>query len=149
MRSTDKYFCQFGFIHCQFFRGRRQGRQPLNYIYVYIHIHHIHIYIYMYILVYVYVYVFFVFFYDSCSPQNMVSFRRSKNNFWSFGTARNVQPANTAAAGPDWKGKHLPCAASHIKIGVWAQFMSILGTDNPQKSVPLWTENSIIRSSTF
>ena len=30
MRSTDKYFCQFGFIHCQFFRGRRQGRQPLN-----------------------------------------------------------------------------------------------------------------------
>ena len=30
VRSTDKYFCQFGFIHCQFFRGRRQGRQPLN-----------------------------------------------------------------------------------------------------------------------
>ena len=25
MRSTDEYFCQFGFIHCQFFRGRRQA----------------------------------------------------------------------------------------------------------------------------
>ena len=37
VRSTDKYFCQFGFIHCQFFRGRRQGRQPLNnYIIIYL-----------------------------------------------------------------------------------------------------------------
>ena len=115
-------------------------------MYTYIYIIYIYIYVYTCICICICILCFF---YDSCSPQNMVSFRRSKNNFWSFGTARNVRPANTAAAGPDWKGKHLPCAASHIKIGVWAQFMSILGTDNPQKSVPLWTENSIIRSSTF
>ena len=30
MRSTEEYWCQFGFIHWPFFRGRRQGRQPLN-----------------------------------------------------------------------------------------------------------------------
>ena len=30
VRSTEEYWCQFGFIHWPFFRGRRQGRQPLN-----------------------------------------------------------------------------------------------------------------------
>ena len=30
VRSTEEHWCQFGFIHWPFFRGRRQGRQPLN-----------------------------------------------------------------------------------------------------------------------
>ena len=34
VRSTEEYWCQFGFIHWPFFRGRRQGRQPLNNIYI-------------------------------------------------------------------------------------------------------------------
>ena len=67
------------------------------YIYIYIHIY-IYIYTYIYICIYLYMYMYMYslfFFYDSCSPQNMVSFRRSKKHFWPFGTARNVQPANT------------------------------------------------------
>ena len=30
VRSTEEYLCPFGLIRCHFFRGRRQGRQPLN-----------------------------------------------------------------------------------------------------------------------
>ena len=30
VRSTEKFLCQFGLLPCRFFRGRRQGRQPLN-----------------------------------------------------------------------------------------------------------------------
>ena len=34
VRSTEEFLCQFAWLPCRFFRGRRQGRQPLNnYIY--------------------------------------------------------------------------------------------------------------------
>ena len=41
VRSTEEFLCQFAWLPCRFFRGRRQGRQPLNnnytlYIYIYI-----------------------------------------------------------------------------------------------------------------
>ena len=32
VRSTEEFLCQFAWLPCRFFRGRRQGRQPLNYI---------------------------------------------------------------------------------------------------------------------
>ena len=36
VRSTEEFLCQFAWLPCRFFRGRRQGRQPLNiYIYIY------------------------------------------------------------------------------------------------------------------
>ena len=36
VRSTEEFLCQFAWLPCRFFRGRRQGRQPLNiYIYMY------------------------------------------------------------------------------------------------------------------
>ena len=31
VRSTEEFLCQFAWLPCRFFRGRRQGRQPLNY----------------------------------------------------------------------------------------------------------------------
>ena len=35
VRSTEEFLCQFAWLPCRFFRGRRQGRQPLNnYIYI-------------------------------------------------------------------------------------------------------------------
>ena len=37
VRSTEEFLCQFAWLPCRFFRGRRQGRQPLN-IYIYISI---------------------------------------------------------------------------------------------------------------
>ena len=30
VRSTEEFLCQFAWLPCRFFRGRRQGRQPLN-----------------------------------------------------------------------------------------------------------------------
>ena len=37
VRSTEEFLCQFAWLPCRFFRGRRQGRQPLNiYIYIYV-----------------------------------------------------------------------------------------------------------------
>ena len=33
VRSTEEFLCQFAWLPCRFFRGRRQGRQPLNKIY--------------------------------------------------------------------------------------------------------------------
>ena len=30
VRSTEEFLCQFSLLPCRFFRGRRQGRQPLN-----------------------------------------------------------------------------------------------------------------------
>ena len=39
VRSTEEFLCQFAWLPCRFFRGRRQGRQPLNiYIYIIIYI---------------------------------------------------------------------------------------------------------------
>ena len=39
VRSTEEFLCQFAWLPCRFFRGRRQGRQPLicryKYIYIY------------------------------------------------------------------------------------------------------------------
>ena len=35
VRSTEEFLCQFAWLPCRFFRGRRQGRQPLIYIYIY------------------------------------------------------------------------------------------------------------------
>ena len=29
VRSTEEFLCQFAWLPCRFFRGRRQGRQPL------------------------------------------------------------------------------------------------------------------------
>ena len=40
VRSTEEFLCQFAWLPCRFFRGRRQGRQPLNmYNYVYIYVY--------------------------------------------------------------------------------------------------------------
>ena len=33
VRSTEEFLCQFAWLPCRFFRGRRQGRQPLNNIF--------------------------------------------------------------------------------------------------------------------
>ena len=33
VRSTEEFLCQFAWLPCRFFRGRRQGRQPLIYQY--------------------------------------------------------------------------------------------------------------------
>ena len=30
LRNTEEFLCQFALLPCRFFRGRRQGRQPLN-----------------------------------------------------------------------------------------------------------------------
>ena len=41
VRSTEEFLCQFAWLPCRFFRGRRQGRQPLNNNYtLYIYIYH-------------------------------------------------------------------------------------------------------------
>ena len=39
VRSTEEFLCQFAWLPCRFFRGRRQGRQPLIYIYICIRIY--------------------------------------------------------------------------------------------------------------
>ena len=53
VRSTEEFLCQFSLLPCRFFRGRRQGRQPLNNIQIqsytcilyiqYIYIYHSHV----------------------------------------------------------------------------------------------------------
>ena len=49
VRSTEEYWCQFGFIHWPFFRGRRQGRQLILY-YIILYYRFIYIYNYNYII---------------------------------------------------------------------------------------------------
>ena len=56
VRSTEEFLCQFSLLPCRFFRGRRQGRQPLNNIQIqsytcilyiqYIYIYHSHVILY-------------------------------------------------------------------------------------------------------
>ena len=44
VRSTEEFLCQFAWLPCRFFRGRRQGRQPLNIYYIYIYILYLYTY---------------------------------------------------------------------------------------------------------
>ena len=37
VRSTEEFLCQFAWLPCRFFRGRRQGRQPLNIYVMYVY----------------------------------------------------------------------------------------------------------------